>query len=202
MRLIILITAVMVSCLVFLGALAAAPPATAAAPMSQQTSMLLESRVVTYRGITVTWSMNDLSDATFTESPGLPDTVGNTNDITIGQAAISAYAQTKFRATMLSQGGIAIASVNGCTFSPDQWGRANFNGVCNAHDICYGNQQRISRLACDLRFLTGLRAVCTSSYPRTNQVVRRNACYGVAAGYYNAVRKFGYFNYKGNGERA
>ncbi|NKE10611.1 MULTISPECIES: phospholipase A2 [Kocuria] len=178
-----------------------AAPTPAASSANEMSSELTKSNAVTYQGVTITWTASDFSDATFTETPTVPDTPGTSENVTTGQASIIAYKQAKFRLSIIQDGGIAMASVNGCTFSPDRWGRANFNGVCNAHDICYGNRQGISRYTCDVRFLVGLQSVCTSAYPNRNQAATRTACYGVAQGYYQAVRNFGYFNYKGNGSR-
>lgn len=92
--------------------------------------------------------------------------------------------------------GIAVAAApNGCTLSPDRWGRANFKPVCDRHDICYTSAT--NRKTCDSRFLSGLKSVCTKSYP--NQKIRRGACLKIADTYYTAVRAAGSRFYKGSG---
>lgn len=89
-----------------------------------------------------------------------------------------------------------FAAPNGCSYSPDTWGKAKFRPACDAHDICYGNKKKINRLTCDVAFLGNLTYACNKAYPKG---ATRNSCAGVAGGYYTAVRGAGWAFYKGNG---
>ena len=91
----------------------------------------------------------------------------------------------------------AAAEVNGGSYSPHQWGRADFKPTCDDHDRCYSTTSLVNRLDCDAVFRTGLRASCTRAYP--TEAVRRSACLGVADVYYFAVRNAGGSFYEGRG---
>lgn len=85
---------------------------------------------------------------------------------------------------------------NGCSFTPDRWGSANFKPICDRHDICYSPSSRINRIDCDKRFRAGLIAECVRAY---GSGVRSGACKGVAEAYYRGVRAAGSRFYKGRG---
>lgn len=89
------------------------------------------------------------------------------------------------------------ARPNGCSFSPDRFGRANFKPTCDRHDICYSRSSRTNRIVCDTRFKDQLINECRRAY--SNERVRRNACIGVANTYHKAVRTAGHRFYKGQG---
>lgn len=91
----------------------------------------------------------------------------------------------------------ATDETNGCSYSPDQWGRADFKPTCDDHDRCYSSTSFVDRLDCDTVFLSGLTASCTRAYP--TETIRRNACLGVADVYYYAVRNAGGAFYEGQG---
>ncbi|MFV0306673.1 MAG: phospholipase A2 [Desertimonas sp.] len=93
------------------------------------------------------------------------------------------------------------AGANGCTLSPDSLSWPvyyNFHHQCDRHDWCYDQLWfgggYWGRLGCDNMFHREMRSWCAGQY-RWN-LPARYACYGVAATYYTAVRKFGgpYFN--------
>ena len=92
-------------------------------------------------------------------------------------------------------GGFTIQQ-NGCTYSPDSWGRANFKPSCDRHDICYSPSSSTNRLDCDIRFRADLKAECGRAY---GSGVQAGACRGVADVYYGTVRKLGSGFYKGSG---
>lgn len=89
------------------------------------------------------------------------------------------------------------ATPNGCSYSPDQWGEANFKPSCDNHDICYSDSSNKNRLDCDNEFLSSLKAECDKAY---NDPVGQGACKSIAATYYGAVRAAGGNFYKGKGE--
>lgn len=89
------------------------------------------------------------------------------------------------------------AAPNGCSYSPDSWGRANFKPTCNSHDRCYSSSSARDRKTCDISFYGNLLAECKRAYP--NETVRRNACNGVASTYFTFVRNSGGDHYKGKG---
>ena len=91
----------------------------------------------------------------------------------------------------------ATDETNGCSYSPDQWRRADFKPTCDDHDRCYSSTSYVNRLDCDTVFLSGLRASCTGAYP--TEAFRRSACLGVADLYYFAVRNTGGAFYEGQG---
>lgn len=43
-------------------------------------------------------------------------------------------------------------STDGCSYSPDQWGKANFKPACDRHDICYSKSSKVNRKTCDTEF--------------------------------------------------
>lgn len=86
---------------------------------------------------------------------------------------------------------------NGCSYSPDSWGKANFKPTCDRHDICYSRSSTTNRLTCDNTFRTGLKNECSRAYKGSN--IKLKACNGVAEVYYQAVRKFGASHYEGRG---
>lgn len=87
---------------------------------------------------------------------------------------------------------------DGCSFSPDRWGAANFRPACDHHDSCYSSGSRTNRSVCDKHFLGRLRAICDAAYP--NNSIKRNGCRGIAAGYYAVVRSAGWNFYEGKGK--
>lgn len=91
----------------------------------------------------------------------------------------------------------AADETNGCSYSPDQWGRADSKPTCDDHDRCYSSTSYVNRLDCDTVFLSGLRASCTGAYP--TEAFRRSVCLGVADLYYFAVRNAGGAFYEGRG---
>lgn len=92
----------------------------------------------------------------------------------------------------------ASASGDGCTASPDSWGKANFRPACDKHDGCYSKGSTVNRSTCDARFHTDLKAVCDATY--TSSSPFRYTCKGIAATYYAAVRSFGGLFYQGSGK--
>ncbi|ADH92304.1 phospholipase A(2) [Arcanobacterium haemolyticum] len=89
------------------------------------------------------------------------------------------------------------AATNGCSFSPDRWGNANFKPACDSHDICYSSSSHADRSTCDRAFHASLTRICSLSYARGT--AGRSACNGIANVYYNAVRKLGSSFYEGKG---
>lgn len=93
----------------------------------------------------------------------------------------------------------AAVETNGCTMSPDSWGKANFKPTCDAHDICYSVGSTTNRLDCDNVFLASLLRECERAY---SAGLMRSTCRGVAQTYYTAVRTFGASYYDGAGSKA
>lgn len=87
---------------------------------------------------------------------------------------------------------------DGCTYSPDRWGAANFRPACDHHDSCYSSKSHTNRSVCDSHFHDRLDKICAATYAKN--AVKRNACYGVSAGYYAAVRALGWKYYEGKGK--
>ncbi|MDO4665240.1 MAG: phospholipase A2 [Actinomycetaceae bacterium] len=92
---------------------------------------------------------------------------------------------------------VGVSRGDGCTWSPDRWGKANFRPACDRHDKCYGHTSTVSRLQCDNNFHSDLRKICSAAYSKSK--VKKSACNGVAAAYYTGVRKFGRSHYQGKG---
>jgi hypothetical protein len=63
-----------------------------------------------------------------------------------------------------------------------------FLAPCNAHDVCYANQE--PKVDCDRAFLAGMDGVCGSNVP----------CIEASAAYYGVVSKGGHDAYKESGE--
>lgn len=111
-----------------------------------------------------------------------------------GQAAVSD------RNALSLEGGTYLFSAqgDGCTFSPDAWGSANFLPACNRHDFCYSSDNTQDRLTCDKLFYVDLQNICWAAY--NSQPAQHTACKGVAWSYYQAVRAFGGSHYEGRGK--
>ena len=88
------------------------------------------------------------------------------------------------------------AAPNGCSFSPDKWGRANFKPACDQHDLCYAS--KTDRYNCDRQLYARLLITCNQAYP--NDVIRGKACRGISAEYFSVVRAVGWSFYKGSGK--
>ncbi|WP_369946674.1 hypothetical protein [Vitiosangium sp. GDMCC 1.1324] len=81
--------------------------------------------------------------------------------------------------------------VNGCgpvglgLLVRDNYGLADFNPGCNAHDACYGTCNS-NRSNCDFDLAFALKNACKSAYPAPLSAERRK-CLDVALVYYTAV---------------
>lgn len=151
-------------------------------------------------GLTASWTDSyEFSDLDISESPGAPDTPSTSPDAAIGNEIIAAFESS---ASRINGGGIQPRKPNGCSFSPDKWGKANFKPVCDKHDICYSKGSKTSRKSCDQKFLAGLLGVCSKTYEPKKHAVKYTACSSVAGGYYQAVRKLAKSYYKGSGSSA
>ncbi len=86
-------------------------------------------------------------------------------------------------------------AANGCgsvgtAFIPDRVpGTFDFTHACIHHDGCYGHRF-LSRLSCDERFRSDMKASCEVGSPYTYWW-NKPACRWAADVYYNAVRTFG-----------
>lgn len=151
-------------------------------------------------GLTATWNSSDFSDLTVTDTPATADSSASSKDSYVGNAIIDAWEYS----TSALQGSdhkiTPYAPPNGCSYSPDSWGAANFRPTCDSHDICYSSTSDLSRKLCDQRLRYGLRAACDAAYPDGNQ--QETACLGAANTYYRAVRIFGRSHYEGTGDPA
>ena len=78
-------------------------------------------------------------------------------------------------------------SYDGCSNAPDRGPVWDFHHACVHHDGCYRGHWA-SRRTCDEWFHRDLRASCRVLHDRA---WGRWPCYGVAAGFYGAVRAFG-----------
>lgn len=152
-------------------------------------------------GLTATWSSSDFSDLTITETPTAADSPISGRDSYVGNAIIDAwkYSTSALRGSNPNKV-IPYAPPNGCSYSPDSWGEANFRPACDTHDICYSSTSHLSRQHCDQRLRYGLRAACDAAYPDGSQ--QETACLGAANTYYRAVRIFGRSHYEGTGDPA
>lgn len=92
----------------------------------------------------------------------------------------------------------ASSAPNGCSYSPDSFGSANFKPTCDAHDLCYSDFSTTDRIDCDKTFLQGLLAECSRVYTG----IKRSTCNVVANTYYTAVRTVGGSFYEGQGSAA
>lgn len=88
-------------------------------------------------------------------------------------------------------------SSNGCggtgiteKFVPDRFFSADFNPVCNKHDLCYSDCNRTKK-ECDREFYNDLIAVCRQTYPTAWDTIPRGLCEVTAWGYYQGVNAFG-----------
>lgn len=95
-----------------------------------------------------------------------------------------------------NNGYTTFRAANGCSYSPDRFGKFNFRPACDAHDRCYGRNSRVNRLDCDNRFLSDLRRICNNTRATNPE---KDACRSVTGGYYSAVRAFGGRFYQGRG---
>ena len=150
--------------------------------------------VVTYRGYTLSWSEPDASDLRVVRTPGRSETLPD--------AAIKrSIQQAKSRvSTAAQQQASNQSSADSCNFVPDSFGLADFTSACDKHDACYSNTLGISRLDCDLAFLTSLNQACLDAYH--DQPAPLVTCFTVASIYFIGVRLFGASFYKGGGSPA
>ena len=79
-----------------------------------------------------------------------------------------------------------------CTWSPDQWGKADFRGPCARHDMCIEAdldlprpERKERRKNCDSIFLDHLMQNCDYGYYDAG--VKRRGCHVIAGHYYVAV---------------
>lgn len=88
----------------------------------------------------------------------------------------------------------AVASPDGCTGVPDSGPSFNFLDACNGHDGCYERKPYgdswTGRLRCDNDFLDAMVGWCKDNHSWWSPL--RGTCLGVAATYYDGVRKFGW----------
>ena len=150
--------------------------------------------VVTYRGYTLSWSEPDASDLRVVRTPGRSESIP---DAAINRSIQQAKSRVSSAAEQQASN---QSSTDSCNFVPDSFGAAIFTGACNAHDDCYSNLDRISRLTCDTVFLLALRAACTDAYPDPS--APQLTCLTVASIYFVGVRLFGATFYTGNGSPA
>jgi hypothetical protein len=73
-----------------------------------------------------------------------------------------------------------------CTHSPDSYNSADFRGPCARHDMCL--QRTHSHSRCDGPLLTNLKTNCHYAYSHWYQIPAKLKCYGVAYGYYLAIK--------------
>lgn len=152
-------------------------------------------------GLTATWNSSDFSGLTVTDTPTAADSPVSGRDSYVGNAIIDAW---EYSTSALSDSDpnkvTPYAPPNGCSYSPDSWGEANFRPTCDSHDICYSSTSDLSRQHCDQRLRYGLRAACDAAYSDGSQ--QETACLGAANTYYRAVRILGRSHYEGTGDPA
>jgi hypothetical protein len=113
--------------------------------------------------------------------------------LALGVAGVTAPTASAMRVVPPSGGFVG----DGCTDSPDSYGKAKFSSSCNAHDECYSSTSHTARKVCDKRLHASLDAACRRGYGKYDPY--RYSCYGVADVYYHAVRQFGKSHYSGHG---
>lgn len=77
---------------------------------------------------------------------------------------------------------------NGCTGSPDRFGRASFTTACNVHDRCYDTCNE-SKASCDQQFFTNLMLSCRGGYTPGSRLLEQ--CRERARTYFRAVTAAG-----------
>lgn len=131
-----------------------------------------------------------------------PDEIAAVNEISsqseINELVMIIQDPASLSVTMSNRPGTVgvYAAPNGCSFSPDKWGRANFKPACDQHDLCYAS--KTDRRNCDGKLYERLLITCNSAYP--NEAVRRTACGVIAKKYFDVVRSVGWKFYKGSGK--
>jgi len=73
---------------------------------------------------------------------------------------------------------------------PQGYGRADYTGSCNQHDVCYEDCYT-SKDTCDEEFLEDMLDACAAAYPGALNSLFRFGCYERAYIYYQAVSNFG-----------
>ena len=120
-----------------------------------------------------------------------------------------AVAPAAHAAPVAAAGSVAVmakAKGNGCSYSPDSWGKAKFKAACNKYDYCYSPKSKTNRLNCDKALRTNLRKACAAAYPvntawrKVKNGAQRISCEAAAQTYYQAVRKAGKHFYNGKGK--
>lgn len=150
-------------------------------------------------GFTATWAdTENFSDIEVTRTPGVKDSLESSPDAEIGTEVISAWQYASDR--LEGDPTISPREPNGCSFSPDKWGKANFKPTCDKHDVCYSKGSKTDRKRCDDKFMVGLVSVCKSTYGIKSP--KFATCSAIAGTYYQAVRKVGKSFYKGSGNPA
>lgn len=152
-------------------------------------------------GVLVTWSDDSFTDLAIRPTNSRKITYSSSEAAYVGAEIAEAWQTTRTapvgRAASSNLYAMAAAT-NGCSFSPDSWGRADFKPTCDEHDICYSSPSTVPRLTCDNVFRDRLRQVCVNAYGPTG--FQSSACRGVAATYYQAVRTAGRSFYDGQGD--
>lgn len=89
-----------------------------------------------------------------------------------------------------------VPTVNGCGPEggdikiPQGYGKADYTGSCNNHDVCY-EECATPKATCDDNFLQDMYNSCAAAYPGVLNTLYRGGCYERAYIYYQAVSQFG-----------
>jgi hypothetical protein len=89
-----------------------------------------------------------------------------------------------------------VPTMNGCGPEggsikiPQGYGRADYTGSCNHHDVCY-EECATPKDTCDQNFRDEMYDSCAAAYPGALNSLFRMGCYERAYAYYQAVSQFG-----------
>lgn len=73
---------------------------------------------------------------------------------------------------------------------PQGYGKADYTGSCNGHDVCY-EECATTKDTCDEDFRDDMYEACAAAYPGALNGLLRFGCYERAYAYYQAVSQFG-----------
>lgn len=73
---------------------------------------------------------------------------------------------------------------------PQGYGKADYTGSCNTHDVCYEDCGK-DKVTCDEEFRDDMYSACAAAYPGKLNALWRLGCYERAFAYYQAVLRFG-----------